>query len=363
MKKNLSRLSAIMLALVLTLSLSVTAFAADDGYVDCITIDVPGDENVVVNTQDHSTMGDTFDEDDTSDSDASDGYIDAPTLNVPESGGVIVDTPDHSTMGDTFDEDKTPVDIIPDGTTDNGHIDAPTINVPGDKNGVVDTPDYSTMDNTDDGHVDVHIINVPGNGEESVRDDVPNAYHIVPLDTYATVEIPFADVAADAWYSNYVKAAYALDLFKGTGDGFDPQGTLTIAQAITLAARTYANAHGETVPASKDGEAWYQSAYDYCVAKGVIDAKDWSADDMSADATRYEMAGILNGAADSAVLTAVKDVESVVDVPADSEYAETILTWYRAGIVSGNSTGAFEGERTITRAEVAKILCTLNGVR
>ena len=190
----------------------------------------------------------------------------------------------------------------------------------------------------------------------------PNAFR--PLSGFASVKLPFADVAENAWYTSSVKAVYSLGLFSGTSaDTFNPQGNLTVAQAIALAARTYANANNETVPAANAGEAWYQGAYDYCVANGIIDAKTWTADKLNANATRYEMASILNGAADESVLVATKDVDSVIDVPADSEYADIVLTWYRAGIVSGTSTGAFEGNRTITRAEVAKILCNLNGVR
>ncbi len=196
------------------------------------------------------------------------------------------------------------------------------------------------------------------------RDPIKNPNAFRPLSGFASVKLPFADVAENAWYASSVKAVYSLGLFSGTSaDTFNPQGNLTVAQAIALAARTYANANNETVPAANAGEAWYQGAYDYCVANGIIDAKTWTADKLNANATRYEMASILNGAADESVLVATKDVDSVIDVPADSEYADIVLTWYRAGIVSGTSTGAFEGDRTITRAEVAKILCNLNGVR
>ena len=50
-------------------------------------------------------------------------------------------------------------------------------------------------------------------------------------------------------------------------------------------ARTYANANNETVPAANAGEAWYQGAYDYCVANGIIDAKTWTADKLNANAS------------------------------------------------------------------------------
>lgn len=179
---------------------------------------------------------------------------------------------------------------------------------------------------------------------------------------YADTVINFTDVAATAWYVPYVKATYALGLFSGTSNTtFDPQGTLTYAQAITLAARTYANANGETVPTSADGEAWYQGAYDYCVANGIIDGTTYKTV-LNENASRYEMVAILDKAVSANTFSIVRDIDSVIDVPSDSPYAATVLSWYRAGIVSGTGTGAFEGERSITRAEVAKIMCSLNGV-
>lgn len=61
---------------------------------------------------------------------------------------------------------------------------------------------------------------------------------------YAGMEVPFADMdQVDAWAADSVRAMYALGIVNGTtgSDGvtrFDPRGTLTRAQAVTMLGRT-----------------------------------------------------------------------------------------------------------------------------
>lgn len=46
----------------------------------------------------------------------------------------------------------------------------------------------------------------------------------------------FTDVSASAWYAEYVKDAFELDLVSGNSDTtFNPNGNLTIAEAVVLA--------------------------------------------------------------------------------------------------------------------------------
>lgn len=55
----------------------------------------------------------------------------------------------------------------------------------------------------------------------------------------------FSDVAADAWYAPYVAACAQDGLMNGTGASrFTPQGTVTTAEAATLAARIHSLTHG-----------------------------------------------------------------------------------------------------------------------
>ena len=79
----------------------------------------------------------------------------------------------------------------------------------------------------------------------------------------------FTDVASSAWYAGDVKNSYEFGLVNGVGaNKFDPNGTVTVAQAITLAARFNSVYNGETI-GSANGE-WYTPYVEYAVKKGII---------------------------------------------------------------------------------------------
>ncbi len=63
-------------------------------------------------------------------------------------------------------------------------------------------------------------------------------------------EAPFSDVAPDAWYAPYVEVCAEAGIMRGVGDGrFEPERSLTMAEAIVLGAQLQAKREGlETVP-------------------------------------------------------------------------------------------------------------------
>ena len=161
------------------------------------------------------------------------------------------------------------------------------------------------------------------------------------------------------WFRPYVEGAYNAGLVNGTTPtAYSPNGSLALSEAVTLAARIYAENHNETVPTGS-GSPWYKAAYDYCVSKGVISSKDFPLSSMTAKATRYQMVAILTNAIPSERLTSSVSVSSIPDVPSSNPNYSTVLSWYRAGIIAGDSSGKFNGNSNITRSEVAKILCTI----
>ena len=49
------------------------------------------------------------------------------------------------------------------------------------------------------------------------------------------VELPFTDIADDAWYHDAVAMMYGTEIIKGTSDTeFSPEGTLSAAQILTM---------------------------------------------------------------------------------------------------------------------------------
>ena len=70
-----------------------------------------------------------------------------------------------------------------------------------------------------------------------------------------------------------VKTVYELGIMNGQSENrFDPSGSLTVAEAVKMAAmvnNTY-NGFNGTFPVQENGTAWYQPYVDYCVALGIM---------------------------------------------------------------------------------------------
>ena len=150
------------------------------------------------------------------------------------------------------------------------------------------------------------------------------------------------------------------------GDGkFQPQGNLTIAQAITLAARIHAAK--QNCPINPSEGPWYQTYVDYCQRNyllGYYDTEDLAAH-LNDKATRMDMVRILATAAGVPGLDwGEEETVKVPDVDKDnSDFGWLVYDWYRAGIVAGDpGTHNFRPNDGITRGEVAVILCNLLGL-
>lgn len=174
----------------------------------------------------------------------------------------------------------------------------------------------------------------------------------------------FVDVPAEVWYANAVNLAAMSDLLKGVGnDRFDPMGKVTLGQVVTIAARVYAGHRGATVPESGSGEAWYLGAYRFCLSVRLFTAEEVPQEDLERVATRFELVDVLDRAVPDAQMTAIRQVSDwdITDLSETDPYGPVVYKWRRAGIIEGDENGAFGGDRDITRAEMATILCRLTG--
>ena len=165
----------------------------------------------------------------------------------------------------------------------------------------------------------------------------------------------FEDVESGAWYEEGVASAYALGLMKGTGDGkFGVTGNVTIAEALTMAARIHA-AYYESREEFQSVGDWYEVYVEYAFANDIIRRRF---PDYTAPATRAVFASIFAAVLPEEELPAVNDIAagSVSDLPAGAPYADAAYLFYRAGVLIGDESGAFQPEAHITRAEVALIV-------
>ena len=168
----------------------------------------------------------------------------------------------------------------------------------------------------------------------------------------------YTDVNEDEWYGSnrqgVVANAFKYGLMQGDGNRFNTLGNMTIAEAITIAARVhniYIGGAGEFT----QGIPWYLVYVDYAVANGIIGAADFS--DFGRAATRAEMAYIFSNALPEEEYPATNTVNALPDVSSATPHYSAILMLYKAGVLGGSDdAGTFNPGANITRAEAAAII-------
>ena len=163
----------------------------------------------------------------------------------------------------------------------------------------------------------------------------------------------FSDVAETAWYAADVEKAVELGLMRGKGEGvFDPEGTLSLAEAVTMAVQVHAAYTGQAF--TPGGDPWYENAVDYALENGLLLRGEYQ--DYTAPATRADMAGMFAYALPPEELPRINRVSDVPDVETGTPYASAIYLLYSAGVLAGTDTGEFQPGGTINRASAAAIL-------
>ena len=173
----------------------------------------------------------------------------------------------------------------------------------------------------------------------------------------------FSDVPSNAWFTSQVADAVRFGLMKGDSvTTFNPYGNVTIAQAITMAARIHSIYTTGTERFVQDsGSKWYQVYLDYAYRNGIIGWSYYSCD-VSKAATREQFAEIFAAALPDKALPVRCTVENnaIPDVPSSASYAGAVYKLYRAGILTGNdSKGTFAPKSNISRAESAAIVARM----
>lgn len=117
----------------------------------------------------------------------------------------------------------------------------------------------------------------------------------------AKVDAAFPDVDAAAWYADAVAWASGNGIVTGTGSGFEPDGQITREQLATILYR-YADFLGLDTSAAgalsqfSDGDkvsAWAEEAMQWAVGSGLLTGKGNGTVDPTGNATRAEVAAIL----------------------------------------------------------------------
>ena len=176
----------------------------------------------------------------------------------------------------------------------------------------------------------------------------------------AEAERRYTDLPAEKWARDAIGAVSALGLMQGVGEGrFDPEGQLTVAQVLALAARVHSLSHtGEADFDESYGSRWYDVYRRYCIDQGLITARTFR--DLTAPATRAQTALVLAHALEEADLPVIRRQERIPDVAVGDYAGSEIYLLYKAGVLNGvDERGSFAPERTLRRSEAAAILARL----
>lgn len=171
----------------------------------------------------------------------------------------------------------------------------------------------------------------------------------------AYTEGQFTDVSSTAWYAQNVKTAYEYGLINGvSATKFEPDRNLTLAETIKLAACI----HSVYMLGSSSFAAsspWYQTYVDYALANGIISG---TFSNYSAAATRGEFVEIMAAALPKSAFTQINTVEdnAIPDVSASASYADAAYLLYRAGVLTGDTSGRLNPSSRIRRSEAAAIV-------
>lgn len=168
----------------------------------------------------------------------------------------------------------------------------------------------------------------------------------------------FADLPESHWGAPSIAHAYEMGLMAGTDTGFEPDGIVSLAQAITMAAHLRSIYYADGEPFLSDG-AWYQPFVNYALANGILTAEY---DNYNRPAKRHEFVSILAAALPPEAVAAINVVNdnTIPDIPSDHPNAPAIYAFYRAGILTGtDAAGTFAPDLEINRAAAAVILTHL----
>jgi hypothetical protein len=182
-----------------------------------------------------------------------------------------------------------------------------------------------------------------------------------PADT--TPQLPFSDVAADAWYFDAVKYVYGHGLMNGTSDDkFSPDSTLTRGMIVTILYRYYGEPDTATLQnpfSDVPAEQWYSQAVLWAADSGIVTGYGNGRFGPNDAVTREQLAAIIHRLEQSTKqippdILMDRQYPDFNDISAYAKSAVTALTMQ--GIFRDIPGDNFKPQANALRAEVAAML-------
>lgn len=176
----------------------------------------------------------------------------------------------------------------------------------------------------------------------------------------------FKDVAADAWYAEYVSYLAGKGIVNGkTADTFAPDAQITRAEFIKIIAGVAgADVSGKSSSRFSDvaSDAWYAPYVAWGVENGIINGTSETTFHPNGNISRQDMATMIKRYTDFAKFTLPTDTAAVnfTDSAQISSYAaDAVKAMQQAGIINGKGGNTFAPKDNATRAEACKMLTVL----
>lgn len=175
-----------------------------------------------------------------------------------------------------------------------------------------------------------------------------------------SVDLPFTDLAEDAWYSGAVEYVYAHGLMRGMSEiVFSPNTSLTRAQAVQI----LYNLEGQPVVSGTatftDAEHWAKSPIVWAQQTGVVDGYEDNSFRPENPISRQEFAQMMYNYAKykGYDLTAKGNLDAFPDADKMGAWAEPALAWANGNkLINGHDDGTLDPGGITIRAQAASIL-------
>ena len=175
-----------------------------------------------------------------------------------------------------------------------------------------------------------------------------------------SVDLPFTDLAEDAWYSGAVEYVYAHGLMRGMSEtAFAPNTSLTRAQAVQI----LYNLEGQPVVSGAatftDAEHWAKTPIAWAQQTGVVDGYEDNSFRPENPISRQEFAQMMYNYAKykGYDLTAKGNLDAFPDADKMGAWAEPALAWANGNkLINGHDDGTLDPRGITIRAQAASIL-------
>ena len=180
-----------------------------------------------------------------------------------------------------------------------------------------------------------------------------------------SIERVFPDVSADYWAAENIRFVYENGIMTGDAEGsFRPDDSITREEwaKVVLSAFTIDTEDGECDFEDVDKAEWYYSFVAKAYMLGIVNGYDENRFGTGQTLTREDAVVMMYRVTQLARdIRAIQPADLTFTDAADiSDYAlEAVRMFVSAGVVNGYESGEFIPQGNITRAEAAKIICSL----